>query len=95
MSHRHWHGVETGHGWIYSLFVRISVFIIKKYGEHVDIDNAWTDDGKLIILNIKVIVRITDDNKLLLGNEEKEEEEEEKGTSTHHCILPHSVNILE
>ncbi len=94
MSHIHWHGVETGHGWIYWLFVRISIFFIEKYGEHADIDNVWTDDGKLIRLNIKVIVIRTDDNKLLLGNEEKKEEEE-KGTSTHHCILPHSVNILE
>jgi len=45
-------------------------------------------------LNIKVIVIRIDENKLLLGNKEKEEEEE-KGTSTHHCILPHSVNIIE
>jgi hypothetical protein len=44
-------------------------------------------------LNIKVIVIRIDDKKLLLGNKEKEEEE--KGTLTHHCILPHSVNIIE
>jgi hypothetical protein len=74
---------------------RISVFVENKYGEHADVDDVWTDDDKLIVLRMKVIVRISDDNKLGLGNEgEGKEEEEEKGTSMHHCILPHSIEFF-
>lgn len=38
-----------------------------------------------------------DGNKFVLRYkvDKENEEEKEKGISTHHCILPHSVNIVE
>lgn len=72
----------------------MSMLVEYKYGEHADVGKAWTDEDKLIILRINVILRIVDENKLLLGNKINEKKEE-KDTAMHHCILPHSVNILE